>query len=158
VPVPTGIGDAVRVLEGCRRVGVLVRLHRADVDERVGPDGVLPQPAGHLLGPPPPPEGLLDVVAEHGELRQGAAGARQLARLAERLQHLDRRARLGTGGCAVTRVPTHPRADEPAPPVRRVVAGVPVRVHRPVESRQRVGRPSHEVGDRAEVLEQPRPL
>jgi hypothetical protein len=65
--------------------------------------------------PRPPGQRLLAVFREHRELRHAAVGAGELDRLAERLEDLDRPARLGPRRLAVAGEPVQPRLDAGAP-------------------------------------------
>ena len=111
VPVPGGIGNGVRLEERRGVAGIHLDLGAADVDERVRARLLVAEPGRQLERPLPPLERLLGVLREHRQLREAAVRARQLDRLAERLEDRDRLERLRARGVAVARDPVESRQD-----------------------------------------------
>ena len=103
-------------------------------------------------------ERLVAVLRQHRELRHAAAGARELDRLAERLEDRDRLQRLRPSGRAVADEPVKPREHPRAPAHGRLVAELPVDPDRAPRRAEGVIEPSDEIGGRGQLLEQVRLL
>jgi len=85
VPVAGGVGDGVRLEQPVERAGVDLDSGGAEVDERVSARLLVAEPGRELERPVAPELRRADFLREHAELRQGAVGAGELDRRAERL-------------------------------------------------------------------------
>ena len=138
--------------------GIELDLGAADVDERVRARALVPEPGGKRERPLSPLDRPVGVLGEHCELRKAAVRARQLDRLAQRLQDGDGLDGAPAGGVAVAGVPVEAR-EHPRPPASPL--GVAERLgcgDRALDRPERVLEPPDEVRRRRQLLEHHRLL
>ena len=119
---------------------------------------VVAEPRRELERPVPPDERLPGVLGEHRVLREAAVRARELGRLPERLEDLDRLERLRPRDVAVAGEPVEPREDARAAADPLYVAELPVDANRAVDRLERLIEAVHVVGRLGELLEHARAL
>jgi hypothetical protein len=131
-----------------------LQARRADVDECVRARRVVAEPRRELECALAPGERLLRVLGEHSELRQAAVRARELGRLAERLEDVDRLPGPDPRRPPVAREPVEAGHDAGTAPDRDPVAELVVEDDRAVDRDERLVEPADDVRRRRELLEE----
>ncbi len=153
VAIARGVGDRVR-LEQHLRLAAIPHDHRAaDVDERVRARALVAHPGRQLERLLAPVARLVGILREHRELGQPAVGARELGRLAERLEDRDRLDSLRPRGLPVADVPVEARKGAGTPAHGLDVAQFAVDLDRALDRRNGLVHSGHEVRGGRVLLE-----